>query len=82
MVLVGKQMVDFTNRDGERVQGIKLHLNAPDQKVQGMACVNHFIKTDSSLYNTACDLPLGDVLIEYGYKGSIQGLVSLVRENK
>ena len=41
MVLVGKQMVDFTNDQGERIQGIKLHLNVPNQKVQGMACVHH-----------------------------------------
>lgn len=80
MELIGKQMVDFVNKDGERVQGVKLHLVGLDNKVSGRACINHFINKNHSLYDEFMSLPLGEVLIEYGYKGSIQSVTSLVRQ--
>lgn len=76
MELVGRQMVDFQDQNRNRVQGVKLHMVGLDNRVEGQACITQFINATSPLYNTAISLPLGPVLIEYGPRGSVQGLCS------
>lgn len=77
MKYVGRQMVDFKNRDGEQIQGIKLHLVGLDNRVEGEACITQFVNITSPLYNTAVTLPFGEVLIEYGPRGAIQNICSV-----
>lgn len=77
MELVGKQMVDFIDKEGKRIQGIKLHLVAPDPKVEGRASITQFIRSDSPLYNKAVDCSLGPIVITYGYRGAIVDLYSI-----
>lgn len=76
MKYVGRQMVDFVDRDGNRIQGIKLHLVGLDNRVEGEACITQFINASSPLYNNAVTLPFGDVFIEYGPRGSVQSISS------
>lgn len=76
MKYVGRQMVDFVNPQGERIQGVKLHLIGLDNRVEGEACTTQFINVTSPLYNTAVTLPFGEVDIVYGQRGSVQSIRS------
>lgn len=78
MRLVGRQMIDFTNSDRQRVQGVKLHMVGLDNRVEGEACITQFINATSPIYGIAISLPFGDVLVEYGPRGSVQNIVSCV----
>ena len=71
ITLVGKQMVNFTNPEGEKVEGVKLHMTVPDDRVSGLAAVTQFIRKDHGCYSSAVGLPLGEIIIEYGFRGSI-----------
>lgn len=74
MELVGRQMVDFLDQNKNRIQGVKLHLVGFDNRVEGKACITQFINANSPLYSTAITIPFGPVVIEYGPRGSVQGL--------
>lgn len=82
MRLIGKQMVHFYNDKNELVEGVKLHCIGLLDRVYGEACITHFVNINSPLYQQALDLPLGEIDIKYGFKGSIQGFVSLASDNK
>lgn len=71
MELVGKQYIDFVDKEGKRIQGVKLHLVVSDPKVEGRAAIAQFINYNSDLYSKAVNIPLGKIVIEYGYRGSI-----------
>lgn len=77
MKYVGRQFVDFVNPQGERVQGVKLHLVGLDNRVEGQACITQFINATSPLYNDAVSLNFGEVEIVYGQRGSVQKIVSV-----
>lgn len=74
MEYVGRQFVDFVNPQGERVQGVKLHLVGLDNRVEGQACITQFINVTSPLYNDAVSLNFGAVDIVYGQRGSVQSI--------
>lgn len=74
MELVGKQIVDFTDNAGKRIQGIKLHILAEQNNVQGMAAITQFVNAQSPLYEKAYEIPYGSIEIVYGYRGAIQDI--------
>lgn len=71
--LVGKSKYDFFNDKNERVAGVKLHIVCYDERVYGNAALQKSIKIDHPLYQEACDLPLGEIDIQYGRKDSVEG---------
>lgn len=73
VTLVGKSKYDFVNDNGERVAGVKLHYVCYDERVEGNAALQKAIKRDHPLYNEACNLPLGQIDIQYGRKDAIEG---------
>lgn len=75
--LVGKQLVDFTNNDGQRVSGIKLHIVGIDPRVRGEACITPFFNSDHPLVEVAANVPLGDINLDFGPKNSIVGIESI-----
>ena len=75
MKLVGKQDLSFTDREtNELIEGVKLHLVGVDQRVQGEAVMTKFIRKDNPLYPDAIAIPLGEVVIQYGPRDSVQGI--------
>lgn len=77
-VLVGKQIVDFTNKEtGEIVQGVKLHYLCLDERVTGQSAETKFIRKDNSLYSKALDLPLGEFRFEYNDRGRLCGISTM-----
>lgn len=75
MKLVGKQNLSFTDREtNQLIEGVKLHLVCIDQRVQGEAVMTQFIRKDNPLYPDAVAVPFGEVVIEYGPRGSVQGI--------
>ena len=75
MKLVGKQDISFNDREsGQLIEGVKLHLVGIDQRVQGESVLTQFIRKDNPLYPVAKDCPFGEVVIEYGPRGSVQGI--------
>ncbi len=55
--VVGKQILDFTNREtGEAVQGVNLFIVTPDETVIGMKAIKQFIGVSSPAYHQAAGL--------------------------
>lgn len=71
-VLVGKQIMDFVGKDGNPVQGVKLHYTDDTRTdVEGLAASTLFIRKDHVCYNSALSLPMGEMKIEFGFGGRI-----------
>lgn len=78
MNLVGKQLIDFKNKQtGEQVEGIKLHFTDDTvSNVKGAACLTQFVSKKNECYQKAYDLPLGPFKIYYGYGGRIEDIIA------
>ena len=84
--LVGLQELDFTNRQGEQVSGLKLFINFPDENVMGImadskfinrqACTNLGITVDS-----IAPLIGKDVDLETNIKGHVVGVKPVGKSN-
>ncbi len=48
MKVVGKQKINFTNKDGEEIKGIKLHCLSNSSNVEGQAVETIFINKRSN----------------------------------
>ena len=78
IVLIGKQMVSFPDqKTGQLVEGVKLHMTAPSDNVSGLSAVTQFIRKGHVVYDAAVALPLGDIEIDYGFRGSILAIRSI-----
>lgn len=69
--LVGKQMVNFKNADGQVVEGVKLHFLCDDDRVNGRMAATQFIGVNHAMYDKAVAMPLGEFDFTYGMKGKI-----------
>lgn len=77
--LCGVQPVDFITREGENLQGIKLHVSYQDENVMGYAVDTKFItsKACKNLHISLDDLePLIGQVVEFetNLKGKITGI--------
>lgn len=77
--LCGVQPMDFKTREGENLQGIKLHVSYQDENVMGYAVDTKFInsKACKNLHITLDDLePLIGQVVEFetNLKGKITGI--------
>lgn len=66
MKVIGKQELDFIGRDGNPVQGTKLHCVTKKDYVEGEAIEGIFINIRSDYHETAKNLPVGTT-IEVGF---------------
>lgn len=76
MELIGKKVVNFTNRStGESVFGVKLFFTYPDDCVKGVACDAKFFNGDSSMHYRASKLIVGSKFsFEYTPTGKVCGI--------
>ena len=81
--LCGVQPIDFTTREGDKLEGIKLHVSFQDENVMGYAVDTKFItaKACKNLHITLDDLePLIGQVVEFetNLNGKITGIHSIV----
>lgn len=58
--VVGKQILDYVNKSGNRVQGVSLFLTYPTEKVEGVRTETAYVGIKAEGYETAKNLKLGD----------------------
>lgn len=83
---VGLQNLDFETRDGKQIQGLKLHINFPDENVMGLMADSKFISRQActNLGITVEGLtPLigKDVELETNLKGQVTGVKPVGKSN-
>lgn len=78
MDIIGIDRVDFTGRDGERVQGLRLYFTDPSEEVSvGVACDTLFLsaaKLDKYGLSSADFSVPGSFAIEYNKHGGIKSI--------
>lgn len=64
MNVFGKQSMKFDTKDGNHIEGIKLHCTkeSSSEYIQGKAYEGIFISTKSDMHKLAYDLPVGSVI--------------------
>lgn len=56
MVIVGLKRVDFKDKDGSLIQGVKVYVNYPEDNVEGMATDSFFLSDNkfSDYHDALC----------------------------
>lgn len=81
--VVGKQMVDFENDKGEKIEGLKLHIVGSDKNVIGQSVFTQFLKVGTEPYEVANGLPVGAcVVFVYDRKGKVEEIILANAEKK
>lgn len=78
LTIVGKEIVDYQNKAGNRVRGIRLYFtHTPDkQGVEGLCAGTDYFSDKYGAYQTALTLPIGgEVDAYYNQRGFIDTLV-------
>lgn len=71
--VVGKQVLDFVNKDtGEKIQGVNLFINRPDENVDGLKAIKQFIGITSSAYSQALNLDFSNGSLDCVFNYSFQ----------
>ena len=71
--VVGKQVLDFVNKEtGEKIVGVNLFINRPDENVDGLQAVKQFIGTTSSAYAQALELDFSKGSLDCVFNYSFQ----------
>ncbi len=71
--VVGKQVLDFVNKEtGEKIVGVNLFINRPDENVDGLKAVKQFIGTTSSAYSQALNLDFSNGSLDCVFNYSFQ----------
>ncbi len=83
---VGLQVLDFETRDGKSIQGLKLHINYPDENVMGMKADSKFVSREACknlgfTVNSLSPMIGKDVDIETNINGSITGVKPVEKSN-
>lgn len=74
--IVGKENVDYTNKQNRQVTGVKLHLMGKDKRVEGTCVETVFISSRSAFYDDVLSTPLGTVVtLTYNRWGNVEGVV-------
>jgi hypothetical protein len=78
VMFYGYQDIDFTGRDGKRVDGVKLHYSGIDPSVFGRTCENqyvvrHVVDSFDVKVSDMNDLLGAEVNIDFNGKGKIVG---------
>ncbi|MGN0688373.1 MAG: hypothetical protein ACI4KA_09740 [Oscillospiraceae bacterium] len=77
--LVGLQLLDFPNKDGEQIKGINLHINYDDENVYGKKADTKFLsdilcKNKGITIDTLLSLIDNDIDIQVNLKGKVVGI--------
>lgn len=68
--LIGVMGVDFTNANGEQIQGTNIFMAFKDENVQGLRTEKFFLKNDLTLPEQT---KINDTLeLSFNYKGKIE----------
>lgn len=68
--LIGAQNINFTNNNGEEINGMNIFVAFNDEKVEGLRTEKLFIKAGISLPK---DTKINDTLdISFNYKGKVE----------
>lgn len=71
--VVGKQVLDFVNKEtGEKIVGVNLFINRPDENVDGLKSVKQFIAPSSSAYSQALALDFSKGSLDCVFNYSFQ----------
>lgn len=76
--IVGKENVDYYNKQNKHVQGVKLHLvyDSGSVKCDGLMTDNVYISANSDMYDSCKALPVGsEVNIYYNRWGTAESVV-------
>lgn len=74
---VGKQMMDYVNKDGKRIQGVNMHLLGKSRKVDGTAVSVLYVSKTDPIYDTVLQLPYADLDIDFDASGVIQEITCI-----
>lgn len=74
---VGKQMMDYLNKDGKRIQGVNMHLLGKSRKVDGTSVSILYVSKSDPIYEDVLKLPYGHLDIDFDAGGVIQDIVVL-----
>ena len=71
--VVGKQVLDFVNKEtGEKIVGVNLFINRPDENVDGLKSIKQFIGVNSTAYEQALALDFSrgslDCIFNYDFQ--------------
>ena len=59
--LIGKQKINYTNKEGKQVEGYKLHINYQDQYTEGLACNAYYVgKNQIEVYSIVDKMTFSD----------------------
>lgn len=71
-----KRNMSFAGNDGKKVEGLKLYVTCPDDKVDGLMTDSFFIPTSSHVFVTAnCLKPDMSIDIYFNRYGKIDGVI-------
>lgn len=79
---VGKQMMDYLNKDGKRIQGVNMHLLGKSRKVDGTAVSILYVSKSDPIYEDVLKLPYGKLDIDFDAGGIIQDITHLGDDNE
>lgn len=70
--VVGFQSVNYTNKNGVQIDGIKIFCCYEDSKIEGMGCIDFYISRDKLSFNLA----LGDEIeVFYNRYGKVDRII-------
>ncbi|MBD5111529.1 MAG: hypothetical protein HDT42_03210 [Ruminococcaceae bacterium] len=83
---IGLQNLDFETRDGNQIQGLKLHITFPDENVMGLMADSKFISRDAcknlGLSVDSLSPMIGkEIEIETNIKGKVTGVKPVGKSN-
>lgn len=83
---IGLQNLDFETRDGNQIQGLKLHITFPDENVMGLMADSKFISRDAcknlGLSVDSLSPMIGkEIEIETNIKGKVTGVKPIGKSN-
>lgn len=78
ITIIGKQIIDFTDKNGKVVKGFNIYWNEPIPSSYGVGsrAMKKFL--DPKYVNFTYDsVPIGDVDVEVGFNGNVLSITSI-----
>lgn len=77
MRIVGRRLIDFTNKEGEQIKGVKLFLLDIDDNVEGEIAGERFFPFDSNLYHIASTIKV-PCEVDFVFRTNMSGKSTLI----
>lgn len=77
LIIKGRKNIDFHNKEGEHIQGVKLHcIYQESSPTEGQLCELIFVGINKPIYPTACQFPFGTVITPvYNRNGKVDDFI-------